>query len=151
MFEAMRGRLSLVAEFPDGMLMHITSSTVNEQGTQEMIRGHKATLTMAGNKVELKPERPFAEEIDPVTSEAFTGENTESVANHHRNFFKAIRGLEPQNCGIDLAIKVQTVISLAETSERLGVMCYFDPITRKVKDGLGRDIPALDYGTTPLS
>jgi len=61
----------LIAEFPTGMVMHITSSTVNEVGTQEMIRGHKATLTMAGNLVQLKPERPFTEEIDPETSEAF--------------------------------------------------------------------------------
>lgn len=143
--------VQLVAEFPSGLLMHITSSTVNEQGTQEMIRGHKATLTMAGNKVELKPERPFAEEIDPVTSEPFTGENTESVANHHRNFFKAIRGLEPQNCPIDLAVKVQTVISLAEMSERLGVMCYFDPATRRVSDGLGREIKPITYGTLEKS
>jgi hypothetical protein len=58
------------------------------------------------------------------------------VANHHRNFFKAIRGLEPQNCGIDLAVKVQTVISLAEMSERLGMMCYFDEKTRRVTDGM---------------
>ena len=86
-----------------------------------------------------------------MTSEAFTGENTESVANHHRNFFRAIRGQEAQNAGIDLAVKVQTVISLAETSERLGVMCYFDAATRKVTDGLGREIKALDYGTTALS
>lgn len=143
--------VQLIAEFPSGMVMHITSSTVNEQGTQEMIRGHKATLTMAGNRVELKPERPFAEEIDPVTSEAFTGERTESVANHHRNFFKSIRGLEPQNAGIDLAVKVQTVISLAEMSERFGVMCYFDPATRRVTDGMGREIKPLTYGSVPLS
>ena len=49
--------VQLIAEFPSGMVMHITSSTVNEVGTQEMIRGQKATLTMAGNKIELKPER----------------------------------------------------------------------------------------------
>ena len=106
---------------------------------------------MAGNKVELKPERPFAEEIDPATSEAFTGEQAESVANHHRNFFKAIRGQEPQNCGIDLAVKVQTVISLAEMSERLGMMCYFDPVTRKVSDGSGREITPITYGTLAAS
>ena len=87
----------------------------------------------------------------PVTSEPFTGENSESVANHHRNFFKAIRGLEPQNCGIDLAVKVQTVISLAEMSERLGMMCYFDPKTRKVSDGSGREIQAITYGSLAAS
>jgi len=140
--------IQLIAEFPSGMVMHITSSTVNEQGTQEMIRGHKATLTMAGNKVELKPERPFAEEIDPQTSEPFA---TESVAAHHKNFFSAIRGTAKANAGIDLAVKVQTVISLAETSERLGIMCYFDAATRRVTDATGREIAPLSYGTTELS
>ena len=74
--------IQLIAEFPSGMVMHITSSTVNETGTQEMIRGHKATLVMAGNKVELKPERAFAEEVDPEISETFAAE---SVPAHHKN------------------------------------------------------------------
>ncbi len=134
--------IQLIAEFPSGYVMHITSSTVNEQGTQEMIRGHHATLTMAGNKVELKPERPFADEIDPETSEGFPGEN---VPNHHKNWFAAIRGTEKANAGIDLAVRVQTVISLAEISDRLGMMCYFDEKTRKVTDGMGREIKPLDY------
>ena len=136
--------IQLIAEFPSGYVMHITSSTVNEQGTQEMIRGHRATLTMAGNKVELKPERPFADEIDPETSEGFPGE---SVPAHHKNWFGAIRGTEKPNAGIDLAVRVQTVISLAEMSDRLGMMCYFNEKTRKVTDGQGREIKPLDYET----
>lgn len=136
--------IQLIAEFPAGYVMHITSSTVNEQGTQEMIRGHHATLTMAGNKVELKPERPFADEIDPETSEGFPGEN---VPNHHKNWFASIRGLEQPNAGIELAVRVQTVISLAEMSDRLGTMCYFNEKTRKVTDGSGREIKPLDYDT----
>ena len=135
--------IQLIAEFPSGYVMHITSSSVNEQGTQERIRGHMATLDMAGNKVQLNPERPFAEEIDPQTSEGFPGE---SVAAHHKNFYESIRANKQPNAGIDLAVKVQTVISLAETSDRLGVMCYFDEKTRKVTDGMGRPIKPLDYG-----
>ncbi|HAB15286.1 MAG TPA: Gfo/Idh/MocA family oxidoreductase [Verrucomicrobiota bacterium] len=140
--------IQLIAEFPSGYVMHITSSTVNEQGTQEMIRGHKATLTMAGNKVELRPERSFAEEIDPQTSEAFPAE---SVAAHHANFFAAIRGQQKLNAGIDLALKVQTVISLAEASDRIGVVCFFDEKTRKVTDGQGREIRMPTYGWHELS
>src|SRR6266849_3459421 len=64
--------IQLIAEFPSGALMHITSSTVNEQGTQEMIRGHKGSLNMAGNRIELKPERPFVDEIDPLTIDGIT-------------------------------------------------------------------------------
>lgn len=140
--------IELIAEFPSGYVMHITSSTVNEQGTQELIRGHKASLTMAGNKVELRPERPFAEEIDPESSQAFPGE---SVALHHANFFAGIRGQQKLNAGIDLAVKVQTVISLAEASDRMGVVCFFDPATRKVKDGMGREIKMPTYGWHELS
>jgi predicted dehydrogenase len=135
--------IQLIAEFPSGYVMHITSSTVNELGAQERIRGHKANLDMAGNKVQLNPERPFAEEIEPQTSEGFSGE---SVAAHHKNFFESIRANKQPNAGIDLAVKVQTVISLAETSDRLGMMCYFDEKTRKITDGSGREITPLTYG-----
>jgi len=140
--------VQLIAEFPSGYVMHITSSTVNEIGTQEMIRGHKATLTMAGNKVELAPSRPFTEEIDPYTSPAFPGEN---LPNHHKNWFDSIRANKQPNTGIDLAVRVQTVISLAEMSERLSIMCSFDEKTRKITDGAGKEIKPLTYGSLPLS
>jgi predicted dehydrogenase len=140
--------VQLIAEFPSGMVMHITSSTVNNTGTQELIRGHKANLFMGGNRVDLKPEAPFASEeaedyVAPELSEAFP---SESVPAHQKNFFDSIRANRQPNAGIDLAAKVQTVISLAETSERLGVMCYFDEKTRKVTDGTGREIKPLWYG-----
>lgn len=140
--------IQLIAEFPSGYVMHVTSSTVNEVGTQEMIRGHKATLTMAGNKVELTPGRPFTEEIDAYTSPAMPGE---SVPAHHKNWFDSIRANKQPNAGIDLATKVQTVISLAEMSERLSIMCNFDPKTRKITDGSGKEIKPLTYGSLPLS
>ncbi len=141
--------VQLIAEFPSGMVMNITSSTVNEQGTQEMIRGHKASLYMAGNRIEMKPEKPFVEEIDPITIDNI--KPGESVPEHEKNWFESIRAHKQPNCGIDLAIRVQTVISLAEMSERLSVMCNFDEKTRKITTGDGREIKALTYGSTPLS
>ena len=138
----------LIAEFPSGMVMHITSSTVNEVGTQEMIRGQKATLTMAGNLVQLRPERPFSEEIDPETSEAFA---PESIPAHHKNWLDCIRDGKTPNANIDLAIKVQTVISLGEMSDRLQITCLFDEKTRKVKNGTGKEFEPITYGTLELS
>src|SRR5205809_854383 len=73
--------VQLIAEFPSGMVMHITSSTVNETGTQELIRGHKGNLLMGGNVVELQPEKSFAgdeagdEKVDPAVSERFKAED----------------------------------------------------------------------------
>ena len=140
--------VQIIAEFPSGMVMHMTSSTVNEVGTQELIRGHKATLTMAGNKVELTPGRPFTEEIDPYISEAFPAE---SVPAHHKNWFDSIRANKQPNAGIDLAVRVQTVISLAEMSERLNIMCLFDEKTRKITTGDGREVKPITYGTLDVS
>jgi predicted dehydrogenase len=140
--------VQIIAEFPSGMVMHITSSSVNEQGTQEMIRGHKGTLTMAGNKVELRPERPYSDEIDPESSEAFSGENVEA---HEKNWFDCIRSKKEPNCGIELASRVQAIVSLAEISERLNIMCVFDEKTRKVTTGEGREVKLPSYGWTELS
>ncbi len=145
--------VQLIAEFPSGMVMHITSSTVNETGTQELIRGHKANLYMNGNRVELKPEKAFAEEIDAENSESFPGE---TVPPHHKNWFDSIRANKEPNAGIELAVRVQTVISLAEMSERLSIMCNFDEKTRKITIGDGKtikvqEIKPLTYGSQELS
>lgn len=139
----------VIAEFPNGMTMNMTSSSVNETGTQEMIRGTKADLYMGGNKVELKPQKPYADEIDPEVSDPFP---PESIPNHHKNFFDAIRGVVPQpNANIDLAIRVQTIISLAEQSNRLSMMCSFDPKTRKITAADGKEVTPITYGALPQS
>lgn len=140
--------VQMIAEFPSGAVMHITSSTVNETGTQELIRGHKGNLYMGTNRVELKPEKQFADEVEPEESEQFRGE---TLAAHQKNWFDAIRGVAKANCGIELAVRVQTIISLAEMSERLNVMCLFDEKTRKITTGDGRELKPISYGWAELS
>jgi len=144
--------VQLIAEFPSGMLMHITSSTVNEQGTQEMIRGHKASLVMGGNRVEIKPERPFTEDYEGEKLTIDGIKPGESIAEHEKNWFECIRtpGKVP-NANIDLAVKVQTVISLAEMSERLNIMCLFDAKTRKITTADGKAVKPITYGTLDIS
>jgi len=46
---------------------------------------------------------------------------------------------------VELAIRAQTVLCLAEMSERLGLALFFDEQTRTVKTGDGRVIPPLTY------
>lgn len=139
----------LIAEFPSGMNMIVTSSTVNEQGWTDTIRGHKATIRLGGKSIELKPERPFADEIDPETFDNVS--IGEPIWQHEQNFFECIRSRKEPNAGPELAIRVQTVISLAEMSDRLNIMCLFDEKTRKITTGDGREVPAITYGTLPLS
>ena len=56
------------------------------------------------------------------------------------NWIESIRGNQKPNCGLELAVRVQTLISLAEISERKSVTCCFDAATRTVHDGFGDEI-----------
>jgi predicted dehydrogenase len=139
----------LLAEFPSGMNMIISSSTVNEQGGIDTIRGHKGTIRLSGNRVELKPERPFSEEVDP---ESFDNVGRgESIDAHEANWFSCIRSGKEPNANIELAVRVQTIISLAEMSDRLNIMCLFDEKTRKITTGDGKEVKPITYGTLELS
>jgi len=136
--------LQLIAEFPSGGTMHITCSTVSEYGPTELIRCHKAYMVMGGNKVELKPEKPFSDDVDPETFGPFAFDR---FVDHHRNFFDCIRSGKAPNCNVDLAVKVQTVVSLGEISEREKVMCLFDEKTRKITTADGKELKPYTFDT----
>lgn len=143
--------VQLTAQFPNGMMMNITSSTVNAKSPGFAIYGHHATIEIgsSGEKLELTPEKHMTDEIDP---ELISGlKPTESIPAHHKNWFDSIRENKQPNGGIDLATKGQVVISLAEMSERLGIVCHFDEKTRKITDGSGKEVKPITYGTLPLS
>lgn len=139
----------VLAEMPSGLTLLVIGSTVNEQGLGEVIRGHEATLYFGGNSIELRPERPFADLVDQEMVENV--QPGVSIPHHIADFFDAIRNNRAPNGNIDVAIKTQTIISLAEMSERLGEMLYFDEKTRKITTGSGREIAPITYGTLELS
>ena len=144
--------VQVIAEFPSGFSLMLASSTVNESGLTEKIRGHHGTLEMgslSGTRINLNPERPFSDEIDAETYDDLLPK--ESIAEHEKNWLDCIRSGGTPNAGIDLAVKVQTVISLAEMSDRLNVMCLFDEKTRSVMTGDGKKLDVLDYGVAELS
>lgn len=131
-----------ITEFSNGLHMTIMGSTVNEEGLREIIRGHQATLYLGGGQVELRPERPFGDEIDPEEHRSIANEN------HHKNWFDSIRSGNSPNSDIDLAIRGQTIISMAEMSNRLGQMVYFDEESRQVTDADGNPLTPLNYENT---
>jgi len=142
--------VQLLAEFPDGALITITVSTVNAKSPGFVLYTHKATLEVgtSGESVKLLPEREFADDVDPDT---FTNFQAEDIRVHEKNWFDSIRANKQPNANVELAIRVQTVITLAEISDRLKVTCLFDEKTRKIQDGNGKEIPMITYGTLPLS
>jgi hypothetical protein len=104
---------------------------------------------LASTKIELKPERKFADEIDAEVFDSLLPE--ENIRHHEKNWLDCIRSRKQPNCGIDLAVRVQTVISLAEMSDRLNLMCLFDEKTRKITTGDGKEVKPITYGTLELS
>lgn len=139
----------LLTEFPSGLCMLITGSSVNEQGLPQVIRGHEGTLYFSGGNLELRPERPFADLVDGESHPNIQPDV--SIPAHIDDFFGAIRDDRETNGNIDVAIKCQTIISMAEMSERLGEMLYFDEKTRKLSTGSGREIEPITYGTLDQS
>ena len=136
---------------PSGVSLMLACSTVNARSPGFALYGHHATLEVgtSGERIELKPEKEFSEEVDPESVEGL--KPTEDIGAHHKNWLDCIRTNKQPNCGIDLAVRVQTVISLAEMSDRLKMACLFDEKTRKVTDASGKEIAPLTYGSTELS
>ncbi len=136
----------LLVEFPSGMCMMITGCSVNEQGLNQVIRGHEGTLYFSGSSVELRPERPFADLVDQEREENITP--GVSIPVHISDFFEAIRDDREPNGNIDVAVRCQVIISMAEQSERTGEMLYFDEATRTLSTGGGKNpVDAITYGT----
>lgn len=139
----------ILAEFPSGFTMLVAGSTVNEVGLPDTLRGLKATLSFASsqNKVELKPERPFTDEME---TEVFQSElPTDRTERLHADFFTSIRTGKKPLADIELAIRGQVALCLAEMAERLNLTLLYDEKTRAIKTGDGKVIPPLSYETEP--
>ncbi len=141
----------LLAEFPSGFVAMVTCCTVNGNTPGLSLYGHKGNVTIDATaaRVELLPQREFGEEIDPETVTGLQAEIDPRI--HEKNWFECIRSGDQPNANIELAIRVQTIISLAEMSDRLKTACLFDEKTRKVTDGSGKEITPITYGTLPQS
>jgi predicted dehydrogenase len=143
--------IQLLAEFPSGYMVTITCSTVSEKSPNFVIYGHKASLNIGttGDRIDLVPEKKFADEVD---LENYSGLSPiEDVHVHEKDWFDSIRENKQPHANIDLAIRVQTVISLAEMADRLKTTCLFDEKARKITDASGKELTALTYGTMPMS
>lgn len=153
--------VQLTAEYPSGFLLTVTCSTVNARSPGFVIYGHKATLEMGnlGEALQMIPEKSFAKDFEGLTEteqkelgiDPIKGLQGEDIRVHEKNWFDCIRTGKQPNANIDLAIRVQTVISLAEMSERLKMVCLFDEKTRKIKTGDGKEVKSITYGWNDLS
>jgi predicted dehydrogenase len=151
--------VEILAEFPSGVILTVVCSTVASKSPGFVIYGHKASLDIgsSGESIQLTVEQPFAEggkfddgKMENQTIKGLTP--TEDIGAHEANWFKCIReNNQKTNANIELATKAQTVISLAEMSQRLNMACMFDEKTRKVTTENGKVVKPITYGTLELS
>ncbi|MGZ4988521.1 MAG: gfo/Idh/MocA family oxidoreductase, partial [Limisphaerales bacterium] len=151
--------VEILAEFPSGVILTIVCSTVASKSPGFVIYGHKASLDIgsSGESIQVTVEQPFAEggkfedaKLENQTIKGLTP--TENIGAHEKNWFECIRANNAKtNANIDLATKAQTVISLAEMSQRLNMACMFDEKTRKVTTENGKVVKPITYGTLELS
>ena len=151
--------VQLSAEFPNGLLLTVSSSTVNAKSDGFRIYGHQATLEIGnvGEVLQMIPEREYADDFEGLTDnerkdlciEPLKGLQVEDIRVHEKNWFDCIRSGKAPNANIDLAVRVQTVISLSEMAERLRITCLFDEKTRKITTADGKEVKPLTYGAIP--
>jgi len=120
----------MIVEFPSGAMIHLLGSTVHEGKVEDVVRGNKATLFLSGDKARIEPERAWADEIE--AADLPINGVRESQVEHHKNLISCIRNGGIPNCNIDLATRVQTIVSMAEMSYRQNTMSLFDPVKERL-------------------
>ncbi|MBW3625479.1 MAG: Gfo/Idh/MocA family oxidoreductase [Armatimonadetes bacterium] len=125
----------MLVDYPSGHTILVAGSTINETGLNEMIRGHKANVLFGGNGVEVRPERPFADEVDVERVPLIENDDIrqgEDIAQHQRNFLRSVRSRQQPNCPVDIAAPVQVAINMAELAYKNNKQVQFDPKTLKI-------------------
>ncbi len=117
-------QVNIQVEFEHGHTMVLAGSTCNEQGLETMIRGHHATLYMAGKDVRIAPERHWVDEIEPETI------SCQQVADQDElrlDWLRCMRTREQNVSTIEFATNVMVIVDLATRSMWEGKAFEFDP------------------------
>jgi predicted dehydrogenase len=123
--------VSLVAEFETGHQMIVTGATNNEVGLETLIRGHKGNIYLGSRHCEFRPERMYAEEIEPQKVECPDIGNDQDV--HRLGFLHSIRTREKPMSSVELGTQVMVVVDLATRAMWEGGTWFFDPSTQQVR------------------
>ncbi|MBZ5594628.1 MAG: Gfo/Idh/MocA family oxidoreductase [Acidobacteriia bacterium] len=138
----------LIAEYPNGHSMVLSSSMANSQHIPGMIRGHAGTIVMVedggfedGNDhILLRPEKAV---IDDAYKAKFgdsekrielnpKNEEEDWMFTHITNFLDCMRSRQKPTLDVATAAKTQVVVSMAVESYRQGRALFFDEKTWKV-------------------
>jgi predicted dehydrogenase len=132
----------LIAEFPKGHSLVLSSSMANSQHIPGLIRGHEGTIMMV-------PQGQFEGKVDHITvtpenivKKAFVekwGKDAvelpaEKREDHMENFLRCVKTREKTVLDALTAYKAMTTIGMAVQSYREGRALYFNEATQRVVD-----------------
>ena len=132
----------LLAEFPKGHSLVLSSSMANSTHIPGLIRGHEGTIMMV-------PEGQFEGRVDHITvtperiakkkfTEKWGSEEvklmTEKRETHYENFLRCVRTREKTVLDPLTAYKAMTTIAMSVQSYREGRVLYFNEASQKVTD-----------------
>ena len=140
----------LIAEYPKGHSLVLSSSMANSQHIPGLIRGHGASLIMVEHGrfegfapfITLKAEKRGNKYIMPELEDKYKGEseikipvkNLDTMDTHVGNFLSCIRSRQKPTLDVDTASRAQVLITMAVQSYRTGKALYFDEKNWKVVD-----------------
>jgi predicted dehydrogenase len=132
----------LLAEFPKGHSLVLSSSMANSTHIPGLIRGHEGTIMMV-------PHGQFEGKVDHITvtpekisKKAFVEKygkeelniETEKREDHMENFLRCVKTREKPVLDAFTAYKAMTTIGMAVQSYREGRVLYFNEATQRVTD-----------------
>jgi predicted dehydrogenase len=91
--------INIMLDYPGGPTVMLISSLANDTPVAHTLRGHKATLEFTDTGFIIKPQKIYANEVQPMVHRKTGGEDTEL---HLRNLLRAIRFNEPLKCDVML-------------------------------------------------
>ncbi|QDU66431.1 Gfo/Idh/MocA family protein [Engelhardtia mirabilis] len=103
----------LTVEFEGDHTMVVAGSTINDRGLEVMIRGHRGDLLLGGRNVELVPQAPYVDDVDPRTI-ATEGGNTHDAL--RRDWLGSVRSREENRSTTAFALKHMVVVELGTRS-----------------------------------
>jgi predicted dehydrogenase len=116
----------LTIEFEDEHTMIVAGSTVNDRGLPPTIRGHEADLLLGGKGVELVPQAPFVDYVDPRTIDCRGGNWHDEL---RMDWLECIRSRRPNRSTVELGLRHMVAVDLGTRSLWTGKAQAFDPAT----------------------
>jgi len=135
---------NLIADFPQGHSLVLSSSMANSQHIPGLIRGHLGTIIMVDHgmfeartdHITLRPERRVLtqEYVDKFGKEekVIPVEEKDIMQVHIGNFLDCMRSRQQPTLNVEIALRAQVTISMAVQSYREGKILYWDEQAMKV-------------------